>query len=131
MSEDNNVGYGKPPKKDQFKPGQSGNKKGRPKGTKNLKTDLEEELAEKIPIKEGGKQKKISKQRAMLKSLMVKALQGDLRASNTLLSMAVKLLTDDGVQIEEHELTSTDKDILEAFANKIISDTQFAENPDE
>lgn len=125
------TGYGKPPKKNQFKPGQSGNKKGRPKGTKNLKTDLQEELAEKIPIKEGGKQKKVSKQRAMLKSLVAKAVQGDPRASNTLLSMTIKLLTDEEVQTEEQELTATDKAVLDAFAAKIISDTKFTEKPDE
>ena len=38
------VGYKKPPKRTQFKPGQSGNPRGRPKGTKNLKTDLAEAL---------------------------------------------------------------------------------------
>ncbi len=33
------VGYCKPPKRTRFQPGQSGNPRGRPKGTKNLKTD--------------------------------------------------------------------------------------------
>lgn len=35
------VGYGKPPKKHQFKPGYSGNKKGRPKGSLNVFTEIE------------------------------------------------------------------------------------------
>ena len=72
------VGYGKPPKKTRFKKGRSGNPKGRPKGTKNLKTDLAEELAERINLSEGGQKITISKQRAMLKSLMIKAVKGDI-----------------------------------------------------
>ena len=31
------VGYGKPPKHTRFKPGQSGNSKGRPKGVRNFR----------------------------------------------------------------------------------------------
>ena len=68
------VGYGKPPKNSQFKPGQSGNPKGRPKGAKNLSTELLEELQEQVKVSEDGKQKTISKQRAMIKSLMAKSV---------------------------------------------------------
>ena len=39
MSDDYEVGYGKPPKDKQFKKGQSGNPKGRTKGTKNFISD--------------------------------------------------------------------------------------------
>ena len=60
------VGYGKPPKSGQFKPGQSGNKKGRPKGRKNFETEFLEELYEKVPIKENGKETKVSKQRLVV-----------------------------------------------------------------
>ena len=38
------VGYGRPPEATRFKPGQSGNPKGRPKGSKNLRTLFAEEL---------------------------------------------------------------------------------------
>src|SRR5262249_42455656 len=71
------IGYGKPPKGTQFKKGTSGNPKGRPKGSLNLSTDLAAELSEQITLREGGRSRRVSKQRALIKSLLSKALQGD------------------------------------------------------
>src|ERR1700742_2968486 len=50
------VGYKRPPKHTQFRPGQSGNPKGRPKGTQNLKSDLREELGEIVRVREGDRE---------------------------------------------------------------------------
>jgi Family of unknown function (DUF5681) len=63
---DNKVGYGKPPKRTQFKPGQSGNPSGRPRGARNFRTDLLEELAEPITLKDGARDVTVSKQRACI-----------------------------------------------------------------
>ena len=49
------VGYGKPPKHSQFRPGQSGNPAGRRKGVRNLKTDVKRTLATPVKVKEGGR----------------------------------------------------------------------------
>lgn len=52
-NQDNNnyqVGYGKPPKHSRWKKGQSGNPRGRPKGTRGLKTDLHDELVATMEI---------------------------------------------------------------------------------
>lgn len=89
---DYEVGYRKPPKRSQFAKGQSGNRKGRPKGTKNLKTDLAEELSELIHIKVSGRKVKVSKQRAMLKGLLVKAMKGDPTAAKVMLGLIERLL---------------------------------------
>jgi hypothetical protein len=64
MSSDNEVGFRKPPKHSRFKKGQSGNPRGRPKATRNLKTDLMEELSEEVLFREGGRSQTISRQRA-------------------------------------------------------------------
>ena len=71
------VGYGRPPSHTRFKPGQSGNPKGRPKNRKNISTVLMEVLDESIKIKEGDKIKTVSKAEAIIRGIVVKALKGD------------------------------------------------------
>ena len=58
---DYKVGYGRPPLASRFKPGQSGNAKGRPKGAKNLATLTREKLEAKVTVREGGREKRMSK----------------------------------------------------------------------
>lgn len=72
-------GYGKPPKETQFKPGKSGNPAGRPKGRRNIKTELFEELNEVIEITERGVKKQVTTQRALIKSAIAKAASGNAR----------------------------------------------------
>ncbi|MEW9922579.1 DUF5681 domain-containing protein, partial [Marimonas sp. MJW-29] len=60
FSDDYEVGYGKPPKSAQFKPGKSGNPKGRPKGSLDFKTHVQEMLSRQVTITDGGKRRRIS-----------------------------------------------------------------------
>jgi len=116
------VGYRKPPKNTQFKRGKSGNPRGRPKGTKNLKTDLEEELNEKILVHEGAESRRMTKQRALVKGLVTRTLKGDARAASSLLSTMMKL-TDTGAAAEPEEpedLHAEDLEIIEAFKQRIL-----------
>jgi hypothetical protein len=86
------VGYGKPPLHSRFRPGQSGNPRGRPKGTKNLETDLAEELAERVQVTENGRLLKISKQRLMVKALTTKAIKGDANAAKIVLNLIAQTI---------------------------------------
>lgn len=61
------VGYGKAPKSTQFKPGQSGNPKGRTKGSKNgIYTYIQRELNSSITLTDGSK---ITKEQGFAKQL--------------------------------------------------------------
>ena len=108
------VGYGKPPKATQFEKGKSGNPRGRPKGSLNLATDLTAELGENITIREDGRPRKVSKQRALIKSLMAKALQGDVRATASLLALYARVINDNQ-PIEADELQ-----VLRRFAPRLL-----------
>jgi hypothetical protein len=114
------VGYRKPPKRTRFQPGQSGNPRGRPKGTKNLKTDLMDELGEKIVIREGDRSRRVSKQRAVVKTLVARTLKGDARAATLLTSMMMRLLeTGEGAPAVAEPLLDDERDILGAFEDRV------------
>ena len=125
MSEDDyQVGYGNPPKHTQFKKGQSGNPKGRPKGVKNLTTDLQEELESKIQITEDGKQKTVTKQRAMLKQMLQKAMNGDARSADVLIKLAISIEESKSGIIDDEELAAEDEAILDAYLKKQLEEKQ-------
>ncbi len=120
---DYEVGYGKPPEHSRFKKGQSGNPRGRRKGARNLTTDLAEELQERILLKEGGKPKQVSKQRAMLKSLMARALQGDARSATLIVNLVARLLDQSEHDDPSTPLAADDAAILAAFEARIRNTT--------
>ena len=106
--------YRKPPKASQFKPGQSGNPKGRPKGVRNLKTDLEEALRAPVNVTTKRGNRQITTQRAMFERLGEKAWGGDVRAIQQLISLALRLL-DDRTEVPASVLERNDLEILDEY----------------
>jgi hypothetical protein len=118
MSNENHsdsVGYKQPPKRHQFQPGQSGNPNGRPKGTRNFKTDLRDELGEMISFREGGHEVSISKQRALIKRLVASAIEGDTRSIATLMSFCARAFGDDD---HDQQQAPEDREIVQAFKRR-------------
>jgi Family of unknown function (DUF5681) len=79
------TGYGKPPEQYRFRPGQSGNPKGRPKGAKNPATLLQDILDRKIEVRTGSTLCKMSVLEAMLTRIAESALKGDTKSAAFLL----------------------------------------------
>jgi len=117
------VGYGRPPKATQFKPGRSGNPRGRPKGSRNLATDLSAELGELITVREDGRSRRISKQRALIKSLMARALQGDVRATAAVLALYARVITDPADDAD-NDIQADELQILRRFAPRLLKSLQ-------
>jgi|APThiThiocy_cv2_1041547.scaffolds.fasta_scaffold00710_43 hypothetical protein len=117
MSDDEDIGFRKPPKHSRWKKGQSGNPKGRAKGQRNLKTDLLAELHERIQINEGGIPRRITKQRALLKAIIVRAIAGDARATAEILNLVLRLLEPeaDAPPGSTQARTPIDQAILDAY----------------
>lgn len=118
MSEDDEIGYGKPPKKHRFKKGQSGNPRGRPKGSRNLLTDVREVLNLRVSVRKDGAATKMSTQRAVLHRLGEKALKGDQRAIEKVIDLAGHVMERDEMRNHEHDLTQNDHDILARFLER-------------
>jgi hypothetical protein len=78
------IGYRRPPPSGRFKKGQSGNPKGRPKGSRNFLTLLVQELGQSIVVNENGKKKTMTRMQAMVKRMVAGALGGEQKALLTL-----------------------------------------------
>jgi hypothetical protein len=107
------VGYGKPPRDHRFRPGQSGNPKGRPKGSKNTATVLREILDRKIAMRVSGTLRRVPVREAILTRFTESALKGDVKAAGFLLQRY-----DMAEAGDEHttDLTTRDEqEIIDAF----------------
>ena len=108
------VGFGKPPRAMQFKPGQSGNPAGRPRGAKNFATAIEQELDARVTVTENGRRRRISKREVIAKHLVNKAASGDLKA--------IPLLLNEARAQENNPAGSTSDDILDAPEDRRVLD---------
>jgi hypothetical protein len=111
------VGYGRPPKHTRFKPGQSGNPRGRPAGAKGIKASLKREMQAKITVSEGKAQMTISKGEAVAKRVFAMALAGDLKAITKLLDLDDQVVGEDPASLGEAANGSADAVDYEILAH--------------
>lgn len=109
------VGYGKPPRQYTWKPGQSGNPKGRRKGTKNESTLLREILERKIQAGSGNARRKITVLEGILLRIAENALKGDPKSAAFLLNRFAALVSG---ELQPQDLSEDDRAVLEAFAQQ-------------
>jgi hypothetical protein len=118
---DYQVGYGRPPQHTQFKPGESGNPRGRPRGAKNFFVLLEEELKQRVIINENGRRRKISKRAAIVKHMVNKTLSGDPRLLQILLNeLRAREVRGDSVQAS-FNLDEGDRDVIRQLQERLTA----------
>lgn len=118
------VGRGRPPVEHQFKKGRSANPAGRPKGSRNLKSELAEELNEKISVREGGRNKRVTKVRAIVKTSVAKALQGSDKAASTVFNLAVKTGVHEEGPATTDEINTSRKAIFDRFRERLKTEIE-------
>ena len=89
MTRKYDVGYARPPKASQFRPGQSGNPAGRKKGSRNIGTMVQAALDEKVVITLNGQKKTVSKLEAAFIQQSNRAAGGDPKAVKRMLDVLV------------------------------------------
>lgn len=124
------VGYGKPPRKNQFQPGQSGNPRGRPRGAKGLKAELREELNEWVTITVEGKPRRIRKRRLIIKALAAQAAKGNVAAADKLLSLVIQAEGFEDERTTAKQLSETDLLMLNRFLGNEPSGNEGGEGSD-
>jgi len=119
---DYEIGRGKPPRHAGFQKGRSGNPKGRPKGSKNLATLLNQALDEKVYVTEDGRRRRITKRELVVKQLVNKSAAADLRAIKQLTDIVDDVERRTGASPappEPSELTATDREVVELFVARL------------
>jgi hypothetical protein len=123
--EEYKVGPGRPPREFQWKPGQSGNPKGAkrkaPSVAPDLKLLVERALNEKVRLKQGDKERVLTKAAVGIEQLVNQYAKGDRHARRDLIALADKLgvdLTAGQGKIMQEALAPDHKAILDAYVRR-------------
>jgi hypothetical protein len=113
------VGYRNPPEATRFKKGQSGNPKGRRKGSLNVATVFARTLREKVVVNENGQRKTMTKFEAAIKQFVNKAASGDLRALQLLVNLSREAETRESQpQPNSLALSESDQKVMEGIMKR-------------
>ncbi|MDI1229467.1 MAG: DUF5681 domain-containing protein [bacterium] len=121
------IGYCKPPLKNRFQKGKSGNPRGRPKKSKNFSSLVAKELDATITITEGDKCRRVTKREALAMTIVNKSLILHQRALSALLP-AVEKQDDRIEQKQAHEqaqgLAEDDEELMRRFCFPIAPEQE-------
>jgi nucleotide-binding universal stress UspA family protein len=118
---DHKVGYKRPPKATQFKPGQSGNPKGKPKGSHDLQRALAKALGGTVLVTTANGKQRLNLPETLVKKCASEALKGNMRAAELLLQLMAKLAAANGPPVNDNtEGDPEDEEILDRYRRKLL-----------
>jgi len=139
------VGYAKPPTDTRFKPGQSGNPRGRPKGAKNKRPGLHEERLKDIildeayrgiAVRDGDRNVTMPMAQAIVRSMAVNAAKGQHRAQRLFAELlagtesARRMLNDRWLETAIEYKVEWDKELLRRERLGIVDLPEPLPHPD-
>lgn len=107
-----------PQRDTRFRPGQSGNPKGRPKGSLSFQTLIERELRKSIVFNENGRQKRLTKQEIIVRRLAHDGIHGDYKAIALLMKLANIASISDS-DLPDTNVAMPDKSMLKLIAKRL------------
>jgi hypothetical protein len=119
----------RPPVSGQFKPGQSGHRPGRPPGSRNQRTVLQDETNRTVTVTENGKRVRKKKWAIIIAQQVNKAVAGDLKAAQFVTEQMLKYgLLNQETDNEQPNLGPDEQAVFEELARR-IRDSQLSGNP--
>jgi hypothetical protein len=107
------VGKGKPDKSKSWKKGQSGNRKGRPKGSKNLKTIARAAAKRTVTVVKNGRKRKATHLEVGLEHLQLDVARGSRGAFREYVSFLERHLDSNETKLSMEDLTAQDRALLD------------------
>jgi hypothetical protein len=115
------VGYGRPPVSTRFKPGQSGNPRGRPKGSKSLEQVLRQALNRRVQDTRRGGRHTVRMAELIIEGLVFAAAKRDPQMLRLLLAFLDRYAPSDAPKVDPQEVRAADREILDEYISSIMA----------
>ena len=121
MSDDDSVGYGRPPKHTRFQKGQSGNPEGaRKHRRRTIADEVHDELRKTVHITEEGVRKRVTKRRVIAKQIVNKGAAADLRAAKMVDELDRAASERTPAKAPTAQMTESDQQIAARMMERIV-----------
>jgi hypothetical protein len=112
------IGFGRPPTGTRFRPGHSGNPKGRPKGARNAASLARDTLERKISVTARGRKRSMSVREAAYGQLAERAISGEIKAFAYLLSLEAEAHPAESERADPYASPERALEIIQAFLDR-------------